>query len=173
MDTLRENIKKAMAEQDLNPYTLSEKSGVPQPTIHRFLTGEIGDPRSSTIQKIAQGLNTTEAKLRGFESLNNDQDIKIINSLMRELSKDQIKSLGLFIKSIVNPQKTKEKTSELDKNSIKIKGLDDEGGGVNCLDRRIRSHSNIDYRKLYKKVVKPQSFGKMIVTANQIDSLLQ
>ena len=128
MDTLRDNIRTAMAEQGLNPHTLAEKSGVPQPTIHRFLTGEIGDPRSSTIQKIAKGLGTTESKLRGFEDQKNSEDIKIINSLMGELSSDQLKSLGLFIKSIVNPQKTEEKTSESDKKPLTNKELNAGGG---------------------------------------------
>ncbi len=36
-----------------NENALARRSGVPQPTIHRILTGESQDPRRSTIEKIA------------------------------------------------------------------------------------------------------------------------
>jgi transcriptional regulator with XRE-family HTH domain len=67
MTILRKNLKKEMDSRGWNATALSEKSGVPQPTIQRFLSGTHGDPRSSTIQKLAKGLGVTEATLRGFE----------------------------------------------------------------------------------------------------------
>lgn len=66
MSILRENLKQKMAALGWNATVLSEKSGVPQPTIQRFLVGSHGDPRSTTIQKLAKGLGTTEEALRGF-----------------------------------------------------------------------------------------------------------
>ena len=67
MTILRKNLKEEMSSRGWNATVLSERSGVPQPTIQRFLSGTHGDPRSSTIQKLAKGLGTTEAVLRGFE----------------------------------------------------------------------------------------------------------
>ena len=67
MGILRINLKKEMDAKGWNASFLAEKSGVPQPTIQRFLSGAHGDPRSSTVQKLAKGLGTTEAALRGFE----------------------------------------------------------------------------------------------------------
>lgn len=68
MTTLRKNLKLEMDSRGWNATVLSERSGVPQPTIQRFLSGTHGDPRSSTIQKLAKGLGTTEAALRGFDN---------------------------------------------------------------------------------------------------------
>ena len=69
MSKLRKNLKKEMDSKGWNATVLSEKSGVPQPTIQRFLSGNHADPRSSTIQKLAKGLGITEAALRGFEEI--------------------------------------------------------------------------------------------------------
>jgi len=71
MTTLRENLDKRMKLKGWNAYYLSEKSGVPQPTINRFLKGKIGDPRTSTIKKLAAALGISEAELRGFENNKN------------------------------------------------------------------------------------------------------
>ena len=49
-----------------NAYDLAESSGVPQSTIFRFLSGQHGEPRGTTIRKLAAGLGVTEADLRGF-----------------------------------------------------------------------------------------------------------
>ena len=67
MTTLRKNLEKEMASREWNAYVLSDRSGVPQPTIQRFLKGKIGDPRADTVRKLASGLGLTEAYLRGFE----------------------------------------------------------------------------------------------------------
>jgi len=117
MDTLRENIRKKMIEKGLNPYTLSEKSEVPQPTIQRFLSGKHGDPRSSTIQKLAKGLDATEAELRGFDNVL-DSRIKTINELMSKLSSEQISSLELIIKSMVNPKHNSKNPPEPEKTQL-------------------------------------------------------
>ena len=70
MTTLRKNLEKEMMLKSWNAYDLANKSGVPQPTIQRFLKGNIGDPRADTVRKFAKGLGTTEAALRGFEEIN-------------------------------------------------------------------------------------------------------
>jgi len=66
MSDLRTNLQHEMDLKGWNAYDLSNASGVPQPTIHRFLSGKHGDPRTTTIVKLATGLGVTEEKLRGF-----------------------------------------------------------------------------------------------------------
>jgi SOS-response transcriptional repressor LexA len=66
MSDLRSRILNELEKKGWSPTTLAEKSGVPQPTIQRFLSGKHGEPRSPTIKKIAKGLGLTEAELRGF-----------------------------------------------------------------------------------------------------------
>lgn len=67
MNKLIENIKLLMRRKKWNNYDLERASGVPQPTIHRILSGNHMDPRTRTVQKIARGLGVTEAQLRGFD----------------------------------------------------------------------------------------------------------
>lgn len=52
-----------------NQYTLSAKSGVPQPTVGRMLSGKHADPRSATVRKVASAYNLKEAHIRGDERL--------------------------------------------------------------------------------------------------------
>ncbi|WKJ88779.1 S24 family peptidase [Methylomonas montana] len=67
MSTLREILEDEMSLQGLNDYDLEAKSKVPQPTIQRIRSGKHGDPRSTTVKKLAFGLGLTEAQLRGIE----------------------------------------------------------------------------------------------------------
>ena len=66
MKTLRKNLIHELKIRDWNAYDLADRSGVAQPTIFRIISGSGCEPRSSTITKIADGLNISEAKLRGF-----------------------------------------------------------------------------------------------------------
>jgi hypothetical protein len=69
MRNMREILKELMAENGDNAYTLEEKSKVPQPTIQRFLSGLHGDPRSTTVRKLAAAYGLTESQLRGHVPL--------------------------------------------------------------------------------------------------------
>lgn len=62
-------LKLVMDAKAMNAYDLEKISGVHQPTIHRIVTGESKDPRSSTIRKLAAALGLTESQLRGDEPL--------------------------------------------------------------------------------------------------------
>ena len=66
MSDLREKIQKELDKRGWTITTLSNKSGVPQPTIWRFLKDKHDEPRSATIKKIAAGFGITEAELRGL-----------------------------------------------------------------------------------------------------------
>lgn len=74
---MRSLLKSLMALRDENAYALEERSGVPQATINRFLTGKHGDPRSTTVRKWAGAYNLTESQLRG--------DAPLPDALMREI----------------------------------------------------------------------------------------
>lgn len=74
---MRSLLKALMALRDENAYALEERSGVPQATINRFLTGKHGDPRSTTVRKWAGAYNLTESQLRG--------DAPLPDALMREI----------------------------------------------------------------------------------------
>lgn len=53
-----------MRKAGTNPHDLHRATGVPQPTIHRILTGESNDPRYQTIAPLADFFKVTPAALR-------------------------------------------------------------------------------------------------------------
>jgi transcriptional regulator with XRE-family HTH domain len=53
-----------------NPSQLSRLSGVPQPTIYRFLAGTIKSPHSDTLKRLAAVYGVSESQLRGNAPLN-------------------------------------------------------------------------------------------------------
>lgn len=53
---ISDNLKKLMDERQENPNSLAMKSGVPQPTIFRILSGESKEPRRNTVEKLARAL---------------------------------------------------------------------------------------------------------------------
>jgi hypothetical protein len=63
---LRENLKELMDSREENPHSLSNKTGVPQPTIHRILDGTSQDPRRSTLEPLARFFGVTVDELCGI-----------------------------------------------------------------------------------------------------------
>ena len=64
MNNLKTTILSEMSKRDWKPTELARVSKVPQPTIQRYLSGTHGEPRSSTIKKIAAAFGMTELQLR-------------------------------------------------------------------------------------------------------------
>ena len=58
------NLEWLMADRKTNPYDLQRATGVPQPTIHRILTGESTDPRTKTLEPLAGYFGVSVADLR-------------------------------------------------------------------------------------------------------------
>lgn len=52
-----ERLRKVRTEQGLTAKELSEASGVPEKNIYRIETGEVADPRLSTVMPLIQALN--------------------------------------------------------------------------------------------------------------------
>lgn len=63
---LRERIKEELEKRKWTQNHLSDVSGVPQPTIQRFMRGIHGEPRGDTVRKLAAGFGITEGELRGL-----------------------------------------------------------------------------------------------------------
>jgi len=61
---LQKNLEWLIAQRNTNPYELQRATGVPQPTIHRILTGESNDPRTKTLQPLADYFGVPVADLR-------------------------------------------------------------------------------------------------------------
>jgi transcriptional regulator with XRE-family HTH domain len=53
------NIKRLMAEKTMNEATLAKKTAIPQPTLHKILSGKTADPRVSTLKLIAEHFNVS------------------------------------------------------------------------------------------------------------------
>lgn len=71
---------KLMEKHALSPYDLAFISGISQPTIHRFLTGQT-DMNNNTARKIAAALKVSVGQLRGETPLNEsdyDDETKMI-----------------------------------------------------------------------------------------------
>lgn len=58
-----EKLRKVRTEQGLTAKELSEASGVPEKNIYRIETGEVGDPRLSTIIPLISALNCSADEL--------------------------------------------------------------------------------------------------------------
>ena len=56
---LRKRIADRMTELGLSQTELGRLSGVPQPTIHRIMSGESQSPRQQNVEKIAKALSVT------------------------------------------------------------------------------------------------------------------
>lgn len=68
MNYIRQKIIEEMEKKGWNTTELARRSGVPQPTVQRFIKGQHGQPRDTTIKKIAAGLGILEAELRGLSA---------------------------------------------------------------------------------------------------------
>lgn len=68
------NLEFLIDKRKTNPYALEKATGVKQPTIHRILTGESADPRTSTLQPLADYFGVTVSSLR-------DSDLQTMSTL--------------------------------------------------------------------------------------------
>lgn len=80
------NLEFLIAKARTSPYTLEKETGVPQPTIHRILTGESSDPRTKTLQPLAERFGVSVSDLR-------DRDLTI-PTLAIGLGKDLVEAVA-------------------------------------------------------------------------------
>lgn len=62
---MRDTLKALMKHHGDSEYTLENKSGVPQPTTHRFLKGQNKTANEATVEKWAAAYKITVSQLRG------------------------------------------------------------------------------------------------------------
>ena len=68
MNTLQKNIIDGLSAKGWKPYDLSRESGVPQPSIHRIMTGKNKNMKQESVEKIAAAFGVSEAALRGIDA---------------------------------------------------------------------------------------------------------
>lgn len=68
---VKKNLEWLIDQRGTNPHELQRVTGVPQPTIHRILTGESTDPRTKTLQPLARFFGVCVADLR-------DRDLTVL-----------------------------------------------------------------------------------------------
>lgn len=76
------NLEWLIAKAKTSPYALEKATGVKQPTIHRILTGESSDPRTSTLQPLADYFAVSVSDLR-------DRDLTIEEQFDSTPSEDE------------------------------------------------------------------------------------
>lgn len=59
MTAIAKTIKKILKERDWDEVTLARVSGLHQPTVHRILSGESKNPKTSSLIAIAKALNVS------------------------------------------------------------------------------------------------------------------
>lgn len=69
------NIEFLIGKRNITPTALADATKVPQPTIHRILSGESRDPKTSTLQPLAQYFGVTVSDLR-------DKDLSLGSGLV-------------------------------------------------------------------------------------------
>ncbi len=83
MDTaVKNNLKKLMlADGKISEGELSRKTGVPQSTIHRILTGEIKESKPSTLKPLAGYFGLTLAQIQGDEPIPVQRQTEIVQNI--------------------------------------------------------------------------------------------
>ncbi len=105
-------LKKLLFEKEMKPVDLSRKLSIPQPTIHRLITGKSTRPYKSSLQPIADFFSLTVEQLLGEEKLvNNDR------SAGSSLAHNNIKAIPLIPWKLLG---TFEKTQVLSDKQIAV-----------------------------------------------------
>jgi len=115
-----------MDERGDNAYSLAEKSGVPQPTIHRILSGIHGDPRTSTLAKIASAYKISVTKLRGDPTTNDNlsilqDDLRAKVEWLIKNADDEIKAIFEFMVQAMYMKKMGSKNQAVENKKIKTR----------------------------------------------------
>lgn len=70
-DILIENLQLLMHEHRVNEAELARRTGIPQPTLHKILSGKTADPRISTLQQLANYFQISLDGLYSYDVLQN------------------------------------------------------------------------------------------------------
>jgi SOS-response transcriptional repressor LexA len=79
---VKNNLKKLMlSDGKISEGELSRKSGIPQTTIHRILSGQIKESKPSTLRPLAKYFGLTVAQLQGEEPIPLQRQIEITQAI--------------------------------------------------------------------------------------------
>lgn len=96
MNQLQRNLLYLIQKRGINPTILAKEAGVQQPTLHRILSGESEDPRTATLQPLADYFNCTVEYLRtaaiDSEDVVRDQFFKDIDSGKIDVAEEMARS---------------------------------------------------------------------------------
>lgn len=67
--TLTEILNHLLHKENIRPSELARLTGVPQPTVHRMVTGTCPRPHKSSLQPIAEHFNISIEQLKGLEPI--------------------------------------------------------------------------------------------------------
>lgn len=70
-DILIENLHLLMDKHRINEAELARRTGIPQPTLHKILSGKTADPRISTLQQLASYFQVSLDSLYSYDVLQN------------------------------------------------------------------------------------------------------
>jgi SOS-response transcriptional repressor LexA len=89
-------LNELATSKDLSPTEIARRSGVPQPTVHRILSGQSEDPKVTILRKLAECLGTTLAELEGNSTSEEDKStVPLIE--WNQLTDPSAKKLATFI----------------------------------------------------------------------------
>lgn len=121
-ERMREILKYLMSRNNDTPSTLSKRSGVTQPTVHRFLSGKTRDMKSENAIKIAtKGYSITESQLRGDVPINQKveqlvtkrkKEIEKLNPIQEQLDDRDFSRVVAFCEALVYSKKPRESNDD-------------------------------------------------------------
>ena len=62
-------LNRLLFEKKMKPIDLARKLGIPQPTMHRIVTGKSPNPHKSNLEPLAEYFDVTVAQLKGEDPL--------------------------------------------------------------------------------------------------------
>lgn len=167
MDKMRVILKSLMDKEGHNAHDVQRRTGVNQSTTFRFITGQSGEPRPSTVRKWARMYNLSESQLRGdlpIDGIHVPADKPELKNL---LSPDDYKHLANMKKLDREARGILHRLSEMlaeEPGSAKKKENPEESGGEkeprNQLRvGRVRYASPIKKRRIRENIDAPKRTG--------------
>ncbi|WP_396586442.1 helix-turn-helix domain-containing protein [Bermanella sp. R86510] len=86
MTAIAKTIKRILNEKDWDEVTLARVSGLHQPTVHRILSGESKNPKTSSLIAIAKALNVSVGYLTNEDDFL--EDVVVLPTKNQELLSD-------------------------------------------------------------------------------------
>ncbi len=84
-DFVRRGLERVISEKGWSHNLIAEKSGVPQPTISRFLSGETGSMQLDTLWSICGALGVSVAEIIGERPVELDDKARRVVKAMENL----------------------------------------------------------------------------------------